>query len=123
QAIYRFISLRGEDRSAFEDAMDWEGLKPHVEAAATFNSKFGRRLAEGLKGWVDAKDLVLLRVEDRGTQGLTGEERREEGEIGHFVRFCRGNLMSEKLVNAGGSYGLGKAVNWRCSRISTVVVN
>ena len=42
--------MRGHDRSDFEDALDWVGLKPHVEAAATFNSKFGRRLAEGLKG-------------------------------------------------------------------------
>jgi hypothetical protein len=123
QANYRFITLRGHDRSAFEAAFDWAGMKPHVEAAQSFNSKFGRRLAEGLKAWEGVKDLVLLRVEDRGTQGLTGEERREEGEIEHFVRFCRGNLMSEKLLNAGGSYGLGKAVNWRCSRISTVVVN
>lgn len=67
-----------------------------------------------------------MRIEDRNTVGLVGPERRSEsadGDIGTFVRFCRNTLSSQKTQTAGGSYGLGKSVNWRCSLVSTVLVN
>ncbi|KUH81407.1 hypothetical protein AU186_15825 [Mycobacterium sp. GA-1999] len=121
---YRFITLRGAERRAFEEALRWDThLLPHVESAAAMTGKFAARLREGLEQLQSSEDLVLMRLEDRNTQGLTGAERRQEGAIGNFVRFCRGNLMSEKAAGSGGSYGLGKAVNWRCSLISTVLVN
>ena len=108
EAIYRLIELTGQDRTDFEASMQWAGgLRPHVEAASKLPGKFGRRLTQGLAIIGKQKTLTLLRIEDRKTAGLTGAERRKEGAIGHFIRLCRGDLMSEKSSSSGGSFGLG----------------
>jgi RNA polymerase primary sigma factor len=67
---------------------------------------------------VERRELILVRVSDSGTTGLVGEETG----TGNFAALCRNNLDSEKLQpTAGGSYGLGKAVLWRMSQLSTVL--
>ena len=59
----------------------------------------------------DAEPLTLLRIDDSGTQGLTGGEN-EEGK--NFNALCRNVLdTAEDRPLRGGSFGLGKAVLWR----------
>jgi len=65
---------------------------------------------------LDGDSLAGLWIEDLGTTGLVGEERGS----GNFSALCRDRLFSEKQSLSGGSFGLGKAVLWRFSHLSTV---
>ena len=105
---FRLIRLRGADKRAYLQALRWEALRGHLEAAAAGGQKIGTLLRDGL-GRIDDQDLLLLVVDDRGTVGLTGSERG----TGHFAALCRDNLHSTKDLTAGGAFGLGKAVLWR----------
>jgi hypothetical protein len=61
--------------------------------------------------------MTGLWIEDRGTTGLVGDEQGS----GNFAALCRDRLFSEKQrAESGGSFGLGKAVLWRFSLLSTV---
>ena len=113
---FRLIRLAGADKRAFLAALQFDTLRGHLEAAAAGGQKLGQLLRDGLRR-TDGDDLLLLVVDDRGTVGLTGPERGE----GHFTALIRNNLDSRKDGTAGGAYGLGKAVVWQASRLSTVL--
>lgn len=122
---FRLIELRGKEKERFLNALQWEyrgdgsGLKGHVNAATKNDSKLGRVLQDGVR-YIEDKNssLLLLRVDDYGTRGLTGDEFGE----GNFAALCRNTLHSDKQESgAAGSYGLGKAVFTRASRIATVL--
>jgi hypothetical protein len=119
---FRVIQLRGKDLVDFLDALHWEStLRPHIEAAAASGQKLGRSLAEGLRRLDENELLMLMRVEERGAVGLIGEEF---GSGSNFVGLTRNNLDSAKrTATAGGAFGLGKAVLWRTSLLSTVLFN
>ena len=130
ELVYSFIRLEGPDRAAFLDAIAWhEGLAPHLAAMAT--SSGGAVAAGQIKSGLDAiknsDSLVLLRIADYECQGLTGPEFPEgaldEAQYGNFIKLCRLDLFSGKDSAAGGSFGLGKAVYWRFSRLQTVIFN
>jgi hypothetical protein len=104
----------------FMQALRFDRLKLHVERAAETKSKLGTRLRAGLERLLKEPKLLLLRIDDYGTTGLHGEERNDTRP---FAALVRDNLNSAKESStAGGSYGLGKAVLWRCSDISTVLL-
>jgi len=126
--VFTFIRLTGERRSNFEDAIRWDGeLMPHLEAmgSASAGAVAAGQLKAGLDSLRAAEALVLLRVADYGCQGLTGPEftAGDQLEFGNFVKLCRLDLFSGKEEAAGGSFGLGKAVYWRFSRMQTVLFN
>jgi len=109
--------LRGADVDAFLEAMSWSEFRPHLEASIKSGQQVGSALEAGLRA-VDSRDLVLLEISDTGTTGLLGPDVG----IGNFAALCRNNLDSNKSTSqAGGSYGLGKAVFWRMSSLSTVL--
>jgi hypothetical protein len=119
QVHFRFHELEGDALEEFKAAAGWPSLEPHLRAAA--ETKGGRNLAQYLAEFDERQKLVLLRVEDRGTVGLTGDEL--EGES-HFRALCKDTLFSHKQsAEAGGSYGLGKSVLWAFSGLSTVLFN
>jgi hypothetical protein len=126
--VYSFIRLTGDARIRFEEAIRWnEDLKPHLSAMADAaeGAVSAGQLQSGLKA-VDSSDaLVLLRIADYGARGLTGPEFAEgdAAEYGNFIKLCRLDLYSGKDRAAGGSFGLGKAVYWRFSRLQTVLFN
>lgn len=68
---------------------------------------------------------MLLQISDYGCKGLTGPEFRDvpANDYGNFIKLCRLDLFSGKDEAAGGSFGLGKAVYWRFSRLQTVIFN
>ena len=123
---FGLIRLAGDDLSSFLTALQWEGtstnlgLHEHIKQSITDakEQKLGRILKYGLERFERNKEMLLLRIEDRKTSGLTGDEFGS----GNFVALCRNNLDSCKASgSAGGAYGLGKAVFWRASQFATVL--
>jgi hypothetical protein len=109
--------LRGSALEAFRDAIAWDTFEPHLRAAATVPA--GRRVVEHLEQIEKTGRLLLLRVADYDTEGLTGAEDRGDS---HFRALCKDTLFSHKRTqSAGGSYGLGKSVLWSFSGLSTVL--
>jgi hypothetical protein len=124
--VFTLIRLTGERRAAFEDAIGWhETLRPHLLAMgeSAGGSVSAGQLRAGVESLDAAKSLVLLRIADYGCRGLTGPEFTggEQDEFGNFVKLLRLDLFSGKDQAAGGSFGLGKAVYWRFSRLQTAL--
>ncbi len=116
---FDFMHLRGKELEKFKRVVGWETLERHLRAATA--QAGGRELRQFMEEFDKKKSLMLLRVEDRHTVGLTGEEL--EGES-HFRALCKDTLYSHKRgEGAGGSYGLGKSVLWAFSGLSTVLFN
>jgi transcriptional regulator with XRE-family HTH domain len=119
EVTFRIITLTGMDLNEFREAMKWDDLRPHLDDSKDGKQKFNTLLRDGLDQLDKRDELLLLTIEDTGTTGLTGPERGD----GHFTALCRNNLDSNKegAGGAGGAFGLGKAVLWRASRLSTVL--
>lgn len=120
---YTLIELRRgtEEFDAFLDALRFDRLAAHVKAAGETDSRVGKKLKSALSRLAESKKFYLLRVDDFCTTGLHGSEK-STGEHNPFAALIRNNLDSSKDGDtAGGSYGLGKAVLWRCSGLSTVL--
>jgi hypothetical protein len=128
ELVYTFTLLSGEARQRFEEAVRWHTeLRPHLTAMA--NAADGAvtagQLQSGIKAVESSDSLALLRIADYGAWGLTGPEFAE-GDVsayGNFIKLCRLDLYSGKDRASGGSFGLGKAVYWRFSRLQTVLFN
>lgn len=124
---YTIIEIaKGSKRyDAFCDRLQLETLLKHVEGAKASSGKVAARLDLGLQRFKNANTLTLLRIDDYGTRGLTGAEAPENPDDesqSAFAALMRDNLNSTKQSSrAGGSFGLGKAVNWVCSTLSTVL--
>jgi hypothetical protein len=120
EVTFRFVTLSGEDRREFLNALQWNnGLSDRI--ATISNSDRGRGYERFFDRLEDPEsDLRLLIVEDRNTTGLTGEWDGDS----NFAALVRDELYSSKQEDtAGGSYGLGKSVLWTFSSASTVVFN
>ncbi len=108
----REVRLEGARLQRLKDALDWETLRTHLASVEVAADRF----RAGLE-MMDGDSIPGLWIEDRGTTGLVGEEMGS----GNFAALCRDRLFSEKQrAEAGGSFGLGKAVLWRFSTVSTV---
>ncbi|MEV0699086.1 helix-turn-helix transcriptional regulator [Saccharopolyspora sp. NPDC050389] len=117
---YALYELSGERLRSFLDALRWDEIEPHVRAAASPSNKVGRILQRGLADLRENDRLVLLRIDDYNASGLTGPDYDD----GRFSAVIRRQLDSRKeSPNAGGSYGLGKAVLWATSKLGLVLVN
>lgn len=119
EVVFRIIRLADEDLARFLKALKWdEELRGHLKASASSGQKLGKLLRDGLDALQRDNELLLLRVDDFGTQGLLGDESGE----GNFAALCRNNLDSSKAAKtSGGAFGLGKAVFWRASQFATVL--
>jgi RNA polymerase primary sigma factor len=117
---YTLHELTGERLYGFLDALRWDELEPHFDAAADSSNKVGRVLADGLRDLRDGRSLLLLRVDDYNASGLTGSDYDDD----RFAAVVRRQLDSRKHgPSAGGSYGLGKATLWATSRLGLVLIN
>ncbi|MER5381437.1 helix-turn-helix transcriptional regulator [Streptomyces sp. NPDC002688] len=118
---YTLDELSGEHLKAFQKALRWNDIEPHLEAAATQKHKVGRVIAQGLREMRESDSLLLLRVDDYNCTGLTGSDY---GDDSKFAAVLRDQLNSHKGSGvAGGSYGLGKITLWATSRVGLVLVN
>ena len=117
---FRFVTLSGDDRREFLDALQWErGLRNRLETIAA--SDQGRGYTQILDQVEDPDgEIRLLIVEDENTTGLTGGWNDDS----NYAALVRDELYSSKQNDtAGGSYGLGKSVLWTFSGASTVIFN
>ena len=113
------IRLSGPDLHGFLEAMRFDQLERHLKAAAQGENKLAKRLRAGLSRLEESDELTLLRFDDYGGVGLTGEEWGD----GHFAALVRNVLDTQKHAGAGGSHGLGKATFWAASELGTVLFN
>ncbi|MUN38545.1 helix-turn-helix domain-containing protein [Actinomadura sp. NEAU-AAG5] len=116
---YVLHEITGERLHRFFNAVRWNDLQPHFEAAADGRQKVGRVLRNGLRELKEAGGLLLLRVDDYNASGLTGPEYDD----GKFAAVVRRQLDSRKSGTAGGSYGLGKATLWAASQFGLVMMH
>ena len=107
------------DREALEQALGWEQLRTHLAAVAEGESTMSLRIAQALDA-LEAGPLLALEITDRNTAGLNGDEF-ERG--ANFAALCRNVLDTPPGTKPGrgGSYGLGKAVLWLYSSLSTIM--
>jgi RNA polymerase primary sigma factor len=117
--VFRIIRLTGDDLRVYHEALRWTNLFAHLGASSTGNQKLATLIRDGLRHAEEKKELLLLCIEDSETTGLIGPEK----DTGKFTALCRNNLDSNKDEGGtkGGAFGLGKAVLWRASRLSTVL--
>lgn len=118
---FDLITLAGAELRAFQAALRWTQLRAHLAGAGATPTPSSRRLAAFLDQVEAQERLLLCRISDRNTVGLTGEE---DGEHSHFRALCKDMLFSVKQGDgegAGGSYGLGKSVLWSFSGLATVL--
>jgi len=105
----RFASKR---LKKLREVFDLATLQSHLASISVAHARF-----EGGLEMLESECMTGLWIEDRGTTGLVGDERGS----GNFAALCRDRLFSEKqTAESGGSFGLGKAVLWRFSLLSTV---
>jgi RNA polymerase primary sigma factor len=120
---YTLIELTpgSSQRVQFLEALGYTELRPHLSGAARVADKkqVGVRLKRGIRV-VDSNTeiLRLLRIEDFGAKGLSGDESGQSP----FAALVR-NVMDSRKNNqtAGGSYGLGSRTLWASSAILTVL--
>jgi hypothetical protein len=128
ELVYTFMLLSGDARRRFEEALRWSTeLRPHLTAMADAaeGAVTAGQLQSGINAVESSDSLALLRISDYNARGLTGPEFAE-GDVSHygnFIKLCRLDLFSGKDRASGGSFGLGKAVYWRFSRLQTVLFN
>ncbi len=116
---FDFEELTGEPLKAFCEKLSWPALVQHLRAAG--HTQGGRAVGRFLADFERTGRLLILRIEDRHTVGLTGDESKGDS---HFRALCKDTLYSHKRhAGAGGSYGLGKSVLWSFSGVSTVLFN
>ncbi|QXQ26123.1 sigma-70 family RNA polymerase sigma factor [Streptomyces albidoflavus] len=120
RVCYTLNELTGETLTKFRQAIQWQDLQRHYEAAAAQDQKVGRVISAGVREMFDRDRLILLRVDDYNANGLTGDDYED----GRFAAVVRRQLDSHKAdATAGGSYGLGKATLWATSQLGLVLMN
>lgn len=119
---FTFYELDGEWKEQFLHYMRWDELGPHLEGAADEgNVTIRRQLRQALE-LIEDGPLLVLRIDDSGTRGLTGDEDPDRDPAGNFNALTRNTLVtSETGGPRGGSFGVGKSVLWRFSLLSTVL--
>lgn len=100
---------------------DVETLKQHI-LAANESTKFidarNTRLKDAAE-FIQRDSMMVLRVGDYGTKGLTGSERRSEN-ASPLAALTRGAGISAGKDGGGGSFGVGSSVGTLASNVHTV---
>jgi hypothetical protein len=114
---FEFIEMRGEVKTRLLEAIGWESLRPHLDSVADDDNLVAGRLKSILKSY-EQEPLRVLVIRDSSTKGLYGGEDAKDGNFGPL---CKHVLVTpDGKTLGGGSHGLGKAVLWTFSGISTV---
>jgi hypothetical protein len=117
---FHLEQISGPYLNDFLDAMQWWQLEPHLDAISRSGYvTISPRVRDTLEQLRTGETLRLLRIDDFGTNGLTGDEDDPDA---NFNALCRNTLITPaERRQSGGSFGLGKSVLWRFSGFSTVL--
>lgn len=103
-------------------------LFPHLVGTAGQEGTLQDRIeADGISQ-IESKRLRVMTVSDSGTQGLWGDEGVQQGSEGpirgNFHRLVRAAMETHEESGSlkGGSFGLGKAIYWMTSGLSTAIL-
>jgi hypothetical protein len=119
QVTFRLETLEGEELESYFEALDVSTWSDHATLAGETES--GEHIVSAIDRIKEEESLRVLTIEDENTEGLLGAETADES---NFTALVRDVLFSSKSGDtAGGSYGLGKAVLWLFSGLSTVLFN
>jgi len=114
---FEFIELRGDAKERLLEAIGWASLEPHLRSVAGAENLVAGRLTSILDSY-EREPVRVLVIRDSSTRGLFGGEDATEGNFGPL---CKHVLVTpDGKAQGGGSHGLGKAVLWTFSGISTV---
>lgn len=117
RARFRLEKLsKGDGLEEFVEAVDWDTLREHVEAAA--EEQDGSGISDYIEYVKDEEELPILVVEGRNTTGIRGGESERASDYAGLVRDMGRSFKEE---GAGGRHGLGKTVLWAASGIQTVL--
>ena len=123
QVDFSFYRFDGTEKKEFFESIGWEQLEQHLFGVAGSHGLWASQMYHVLESFYDAP-LTVLRIDDSGTEGLSGGEDNQDNQgdnRGNFSSLCRDVLVTREDDRLrGGSHGLGKAVLWRSSSISTV---
>ena len=116
---FRLHDLKEEAKSRLLAAIDWDVLEGHLAGMAAERGPLGDTFKRELSEIRNREFLRVLYVYDKGAKGLIGSE---DASASNFGALCRHVLnTSEDDQERGGSFGLGKAVLWAFSGVSTVI--
>ena len=117
--VFDLITISGDFLKRFLEAARWEGVRSHLVAVSEGDALNAGQIRAALHEIEEGSDLVVLRVHDSGTLGLTGDEDQNGSNYKALVR----NVLdtTESKAHRGGSHGLGKAVLWSFSDVGTVL--
>mgnify|MGYP006272051647 CR=1 FL=1 len=115
--IFQLQELEGNRLRKFKDSIKWDNHMDHLEGVA----KTGRM--KKIKKFVEEGEyedcIRVLKVEDRGCEGLNGGEEEEDSNFYALTKSV--GLTHKSSDSSGGSYGLGKSVYSKFSRAGTVI--
>lgn len=112
---FSVIEITGDHIQQFLTAIRWGDLEPHLTAAAHTNPT----IRQALEALHTQDRLVLLRVDDYGTTGLTGPETGS----GKFAAVARNTFDSTTRPRNIGTFRLGKETLWAISSFGLVLMN
>ena len=116
EVSYELSSLTGDSKKRLLQAIGWETLTPHLKSVADADNLVAGRIGSILSNL--SEPLRILVIRDRQANGLFGGEDAADG---NFAPLCKHVLITpEAKALGGGSHGLGKAVYWTFSGISSV---
>ncbi|SMQ73135.1 hypothetical protein SAMN06295909_3120 [Plantibacter sp. VKM Ac-1784] len=104
----------------------WRLADRHAAWADAMGSGVSQLSVDEL-GSVFQPDSYLICLSDRGTAGLGGPVRASvqplPGEENDFVQFLRNVGEPRDTLLGGGTYGFGKGILYRVSRVNTILVD
>lgn len=127
---FRLSYLDGSDKASFLDGLGFSQITAHTKAVRDYEVQtYGNSLVRDSQGFMcDDQPLKLLVIEDFGTRGLIGPEHERESQLADgdepccFIGLCRNIGDSQKgRGTLGGTYGFGKTVLWKHSRLKLVM--
>ncbi|MBV0903486.1 hypothetical protein [Haloarcula salina] len=107
-----------DDRSAFEEALQWDDLFDHVNAGG--KDQDGHGLTDYVDYLEDGGTFRILIIEEENGKGIQGNEEDQDSD---YAALIRDPGASNKGGSTGGRHGLGSTLLWVASGFQTVLFN
>ncbi len=106
------------DRTAFDEAIQWDKLYAHVKAGG--EDQDGHGLTDYVEYLDNGGAFRTLTVEEKNAKGIQGNEEDQDSD---YAALIRDPGASNKGGSTGGRHGLGSTLLWVASGFQTVLFN